>query len=268
MFCTNCGKENQDSNKFCFNCGTQIRHVTLKVNISSQQQDSNSKNHDSSSVDINFAFYDNDIKIKEGTDLYRNKYWKLSNDLSSISSAASIFSYSLKIPIEEIMGIEHIKSSNNKDDVLLSLSDNSTLLIEMDSLAYKAFNNNFNAKGNNPKYITLPNEARKEATLMNRSALIAAPIIIGLAIFGSLDKKEDTSKERQANPSHISEDVQVTEAQADAIKKIIRANGYSCNTLSSASWFSYSSKYSVYCNNWRYSYEIDDVGGNWVVSVN
>lgn len=27
MFCTNCGKENQDSNKFCFNCGLSLMEV-------------------------------------------------------------------------------------------------------------------------------------------------------------------------------------------------------------------------------------------------
>ncbi|WP_149982467.1 zinc-ribbon domain-containing protein [Pseudoalteromonas rhizosphaerae] len=37
MFCTNCGKENQDSNKFCFNCGLSLKEViTFKASCTSE----------------------------------------------------------------------------------------------------------------------------------------------------------------------------------------------------------------------------------------
>jgi hypothetical protein len=68
--------------------------------------------------------------------------------------------------------------------------------------------------------------------------------------------------------NYVSEDIKVTPEQAALIPKLIQASGYACDTLSSAIRPSYSGNFSVYCNGYKYSYDIDDNGGNWVVKVN
>lgn len=50
-------------------------------------------------------------------------------------------------------------------------------------------------------------------------------------------------------------------------KALIVASGYSCSSIDHISEHNFSYGYSVTCNNYRYSYEIVDRGGNWVVSV-
>lgn len=81
------------------------------------------------------------------------------------------------------------------------------------------------------------------------------------------DNSSTNTSQKESNPNHVSSDISVTQNQAETIVKLIQAYGYTCNTLSSAFQSSYDGSYTVTCNNWRYSYEIEDVGGNWVVTV-
>lgn len=48
---------------------------------------------------------------------------------------------------------------------------------------------------------------------------------------------------------------------------LIRANGYSCSSISGAHPMSFTKGYTVSCNQFRYSYKILDKGGNWVVEL-
>lgn len=50
-------------------------------------------------------------------------------------------------------------------------------------------------------------------------------------------------------------------------KALIIASGFRCQTIDSIIEHNFSYGYSVVCNNYRYSYEIKDVGGNWIVKV-
>jgi|GEM_PF-3728183 len=124
-------------------------------------------------------------------------------------------------------------------------------------------------------YIPLPpsknTESSRDAPIDKKGAVtIFTVFIIAFAlsaIFIEKDNKPTKKVETKVNPEYVSNDVQVTKAQADAIQSLIRAYGYTCSSFSSVTWLSYSSVYAVHCNNWRYSYELEDVGGNWVVTV-
>lgn len=52
------------------------------------------------------------------------------------------------------------------------------------------------------------------------------------------------------------------------VRGMIEAYGYRCDSVTAMSVSSWSGVVSVFCNDFRYSYELEDVGGNWVVRVN
>jgi hypothetical protein len=59
----------------------------------------------------------------------------------------------------------------------------------------------------------------------------------------------------------------VSESQAEAIQKAIQLSGYKCDTVENVIPFNFSSGFTIFCNNFRYSYELADKGGRMVVTV-
>lgn len=59
----------------------------------------------------------------------------------------------------------------------------------------------------------------------------------------------------------------ITKSQAYAMAGMVRAYGYGCSSISSASSFAMSEGYRLSCNNYRYTYEIENKGGRWSVKV-
>ncbi|MGF1868121.1 zinc ribbon domain-containing protein [Enterovibrio norvegicus] len=51
------------------------------------------------------------------------------------------------------------------------------------------------------------------------------------------------------------------------LTNIIGMNGYKCDTVSGIVEMAFTRGFSVYCNKHNYSYEIEDKGGNWVVTL-
>ena len=57
------------------------------------------------------------------------------------------------------------------------------------------------------------------------------------------------------------------QAIANDVSYLIKQAGYRCDTVSSVlKWF-WGVGFNVNCNNHRYSYEIEDQGGNWVAKL-
>ncbi|UWQ19197.1 hypothetical protein [Jannaschia sp. M317] len=48
---------------------------------------------------------------------------------------------------------------------------------------------------------------------------------------------------------------------------MIRAMGWRCDSISAARPFLMSRGFTIVCNNFRYTYEFEDRGGNWTVSL-
>lgn len=59
----------------------------------------------------------------------------------------------------------------------------------------------------------------------------------------------------------------VSAESARAVQKVIRLYGFKCDSVDSVIESSWDGSFSVSCNNYYYRYSIDDVGGNWVVTV-
>lgn len=57
----------------------------------------------------------------------------------------------------------------------------------------------------------------------------------------------------------------VSQEKKEAAKKVIQMYGYTCNYVNSMSSFIMSNGYNVYCDD--YSYEIENKGGRWSVTV-
>ena len=53
----------------------------------------------------------------------------------------------------------------------------------------------------------------------------------------------------------------------EALAKLIRSYGWKCDSISVASTFVFSVGFNLTCNQFRYSYEISDKGGRWVVEL-
>jgi len=60
---------------------------------------------------------------------------------------------------------------------------------------------------------------------------------------------------------------QASQEQKEAAKQMIKLYGYSCSYVNSMYPFLMSEGYNVYCNGFRYSYEIVNKGGKWSVIV-
>ena len=58
-----------------------------------------------------------------------------------------------------------------------------------------------------------------------------------------------------------------TPKQKRISQRLIRANGYTCDNVAHMRPLMFSAGYTVYCNDYRYVYEIEDVGGNLQVTV-
>ncbi len=62
----------------------------------------------------------------------------------------------------------------------------------------------------------------------------------------------------------------ITQEQADAVAMMVRMNGYSCSSISFITRFTHFSKHdglTISCNNFKYEYEVEDMGGNWTVTL-
>jgi hypothetical protein len=58
-----------------------------------------------------------------------------------------------------------------------------------------------------------------------------------------------------------------TDRQRDAARSMIQARGYDCKTVDAMCPYVFSEGFTVYCNNLRYVFEIENHGGIWSVSA-
>lgn len=85
-------------------------------------------------------------------------------------------------------------------------------------------------------------------------------VFIFIAFFSQISFAQKTPLDHDAQISKS-----VTDNQVQALAKFIRANGYSCKSISAVTPFAFSSGWRVTCNNWHYAFEVQDQGGKLVV---
>ena len=98
---------------------------------------------------------------------------------------------------------------------------------------------------------------------------------IAIVYFAVVPKPRDVpTRQDWADPNStiLIEDVArvsntITKPQLQAFVRVTRASGYRCDSISGATPFLIGYGFSLHCNGWRYSYEIEDKGGNWIVTV-
>jgi hypothetical protein len=81
--------------------------------------------------------------------------------------------------------------------------------------------------------------------------------------------KQETAYDRFARSQQAKPVEPTIEQTTNALVGVVRANGYTCNTVmgnASRSAFSFSESYTLFCDG-RYLYEIKDKGGRWIVTV-
>uniref|UniRef100_UPI003B52A48A hypothetical protein n=1 Tax=Roseovarius indicus TaxID=540747 RepID=UPI003B52A48A len=54
---------------------------------------------------------------------------------------------------------------------------------------------------------------------------------------------------------------------ADEATAVIRSSGYRCDSVSSIRAWVFSPGFDVYCNGYRYGYELKDRGGRWTATL-
>ncbi len=59
----------------------------------------------------------------------------------------------------------------------------------------------------------------------------------------------------------------VTKTQIEGAQGLIQLLGYACSSVYAMTSFLFGGGYVVVCNGGRYTYELEDKGGNWVVTV-
>ncbi|MFX9939195.1 hypothetical protein ABTP77_22815, partial [Acinetobacter baumannii] len=62
-------------------------------------------------------------------------------------------------------------------------------------------------------------------------------------------------------------DKKIGSSGAQKLAVMVKLNNYKCDSVSSAISYIRSVGFSLVCNNYRYKYELEDVGGNWQVTV-
>ena len=55
--------------------------------------------------------------------------------------------------------------------------------------------------------------------------------------------------------------------RAQAAATLVKLAGYRCDSVDAFTPFIMSAGFNLYCNNYRYSYELADKGGKWVITV-
>lgn len=92
-------------------------------------------------------------------------------------------------------------------------------------------------------------------------------LIVIVILIRSCSGNNETKIETPSTAQKPSDTNGITEEQKNAAMDVIRFNGYTCDSIAGMNRFITSEGYSVYCNDHRYSYEIANKGGNWIVTV-
>jgi hypothetical protein len=113
-------------------------------------------------------------------------------------------------------------------------------------------------------------EAIMQKALIAKLAILAsglmAIILPALTIICVATNSHAQSSSTPVEPgAQISKNI--TRAQTNAMADFIRLNGYRCDSISGAVNFLTSAGFRFVCNQNRYVYELEDRGGNWVITL-
>ena len=103
-----------------------------------------------------------------------------------------------------------------------------------------------------------------------KECCIIIAIIVGVVVgclFYSEDKPKTTSTSTPKTKTEHVPFKHVTSDQVRTAQELIRTYGYTCDSVTEMQPFVLGGGFKVHCNNWRYTYELEDVGGTIKVTV-
>jgi hypothetical protein len=108
------------------------------------------------------------------------------------------------------------------------------------------------------------------AMMIPRRVIVALGVLIGSLIFFALPamphQTSSPADVRVGGQTPSSSNPQTMEQIKSGLVALIRLNGYKCDTLTKWHPMRFSRGYEVYCDLY-YSYDVEDKGGRWVVTV-
>lgn len=110
---------------------------------------------------------------------------------------------------------------------------------------------------------------------MRRMGIISGIILTPFLVLSGCGESEDGAPKAPPRLYDTTFDVEagaqvskdVSDTQLDAMVGLIILHGFRCDSISSARPMLLSVGFVMHCNGYRYSYNIEDRGGNWVVEV-
>ena len=99
-----------------------------------------------------------------------------------------------------------------------------------------------------------------------KKVLTVLPVIAALLSGCAMPQTKMHNTQIEPN-ALISDDLKGNQRVANEAAAVIRAHGYSCNSISVLTTHWFSRGFDVSCNNSTYTYEVYDEGGNWRAKV-
>lgn len=100
---------------------------------------------------------------------------------------------------------------------------------------------------------------------MKHSHILCTGIFLVFAVLSSIPIT-GYSVEIEPN-ARIDDQISNKQGVANDLARLIRARGWTCDSIYSIIMWNFSIGFTVYCNGARYSYEVEDKGGNWEVTL-
>ncbi|ELA8172820.1 zinc ribbon domain-containing protein [Vibrio alginolyticus] len=119
-------------------------------------------------------------------------------------------------------------------------------------------------------------EPTKEAKARSVFVLVSIVLVAMTIGISNLENSRARKNVEQANTfthplleseANVPEGIQENPEAINQLIDIIGLYGYKCNTVSGIVEMAFTRGFSVWCNNHNYAYEIEDKGGNWVVTL-
>ncbi len=295
--CTECGKEYSDKASACINCG-----CPTEFNLSQETEQTDIQ----SSLEVEDQPFtpepnsQNDQAVQEASESNIKQPSK-GKPLLIGAAVAAVILFLFNPSEQDTVDDTGQLSTRVKDDICKSyigeVTDQNPLLLttlksEDVRFSFVSINNKgikiayacyFFNSGNSVKWSTLDHgtqgkwENEDTATIEHRRKFNVAKLNgkdfnIEVPTYYAREATKTTKKQAITHPLLESEvnlpkGVEEHPEVIPQMVKLIRLTGYKCDSISAIREMMLSRGFAVVCNNFNYEYEIEDKGGNWVVTL-
>ncbi|EPX6937743.1 hypothetical protein ACW0Z6_000938 [Vibrio alginolyticus] len=295
--CTECGKEYSDKASACINCG-----CPTEVNVSPPQQKTELSKDIQDSLDTeskeSAPKYEQPVQESSESDVKQTSKGKPLLIWGSIAAVAlTIVIHSnrekpddtgqLSARVKEDICKSYIGEVTDQNPLLLTTLKNEDArfsLVSINSDGTKTdYACNFFNKGTSIIWSILDNGKEREwiekdiATIEHRRKFNVAKLKgkdfnIEVPTYYASERTKTAKKQTFTHPllesgANVPEGIKENPEAINQLTNIIGMYGYKCDSISTIREMILSRGFEVVCNNFYYEYEIEDQGGNWVVTL-